>query len=200
MRCGDWIFCNKKELGALKIASKKSIFRLTCALFLLFSLLFSLSCASSVPSYFAYADAFFSAEVRGELYGRAFCARIERRPCKESPNGAEVSVCYLAPTDLAGIGVVAAQAGEEVSSQTALATLGELSLSVGRESVEGWLCPIDRLLALRQTPIAEIARQDSGFTLRLSDGSILKIDDNGTPLSLDAGDLKYEVVWLEWLE
>ena len=162
---------------------------------LLLAVLLLVSCSSASPHYFAYAESEFRAELRGTLHGCVFSALIEQRADPEDPAGEPLLLVeYLSPSELEGITV---RASRDISDATASASLGELTLTVARESVGGWLLPADLLLSLPTLPIERVERQEDGFLLTLGEGILLRVDEEGMPLSLQSEQITFEVVWLE---
>ena len=176
--------------------------RFFAALLLFFLCLGTLSCEGKEPNYLAYLQKDFCAEVEGRLHGVDFCARIEVNTQTDPENGStqkQVSVTYLSPTELNGICVTVLQ---DLSNGTEkiTASLGEITLDVSHESVQGWLLPAESLLSVSKDTLESLQKTERGYRLIFPNQKILAVDERGMPLSLQSDEISFSVTQIQPLE
>lgn len=111
-----------------------------------------------------------------------FAARIE----VERRDGVETyRIFYHAPASMEGIFVTVEQqtaTGEE----RVTAGLGELSVAVSRNAVQGWLLPVESLLSVAgQTP-ESLQKTPQGYQISFAEEVFLIIDEQGLPISFSS--------------
>ena len=169
---------------------------------LLSLVLLTQSCAPP-PNYLAYKNQNFCAELKGTLNGIEFGAQIDIKPhnnLSTATNTAdplenyEIEISYLAPKELEGIRVSVARNPNTGILETA-AKLGELSVSIPREHIKGWLLPAESLLLLSQEKIESVQKNRQGYSLTFEENTILEVDQNGKPLSFQSKEISFSVIW-----
>ena len=160
------------------------------------------ACAVKKPDYLAYSKKSFRAEIEGSLYGTDFCACIEVADDTD-PEGKEAlrryAISYRAPEVLEGVSVVVLRnlgTGEEEIT----ASLGEISLPVSKESVKGWLLPMESLLSVSQEEIESLKKTEVGYRIVFPDEKILVVDEKGMPISLCSDKISFSVTKIQALE
>lgn len=166
---------------------------------LLFGILFFLAllgvlsaCAASPPSYFAYREKAFSAEVavrRGDLETRCV---IEVAPTEA---GYAVSVRYHAPTVLEELLLCATCRADGTP-------VGEVRVQYkGTESmrpvveVQGLLQPAT--VWLTGDAFERVTHLDRGYRLELANGTALLLDDGGNPQTAQLTSAEFWIIWWE---
>lgn len=159
------------------------------------------ACKSAMPSNcFGYREQNFCAEVRGELNGIAFCARISSA---EEGTGRKIAVEYLptgsknASKSLANLQVTAYadKEGACVLLKGAELKYRDLALSAEPVLVQGLLSPISALLCA--SSVAAVQRVEEGYRLTLENAAELTLDDSGNVQAYSSKNLYFFVVWWE---
>lgn len=176
--------------------------RFFAVLLLLFLCLGMSSCGAGEPNYLAYLQKDFCAEAEGTLHGVDFCARIEVNTRTDAEGGAakkQISVTYLSPAALEGIRVTVLKDLPSGTEKTT-ASLGEITLDLSRESVKGWLLPVESLLSVSKDALESPQKTERGYRLVFSDGKILSVDEKGMPLSLESDEISFSITQIQPLE
>ena len=177
--------------------------RFYAVLLLLFLCLCTFSCKGKEPNYLAYLQKDFCAEVEGRIHGVDFCARIEVNT-QIDPDGndlphKQISVTYLSPAALEGIRVTILK-DLRSGTEKITASLGEITLDLSRESVKGWVLPVESLLSVSKDALESLQKTEHGYRLVFSDGKILSVDEKGMPLSLESDEISFSVTRIQPLE
>ncbi|MBQ9759758.1 MAG: hypothetical protein IJW16_00255 [Clostridia bacterium] len=143
----------------------------------------ALGCGAITPNYFSYRDQDFSAEVRGEVNGVAFAARITY---SVGEGGAKRMVEYVGTGNLAGITVVALPNGSAELEREGVTVASE------RGMLAGLLLPIDSLLA--DSELASVRKDGERHLLTLQDGACLTLDNALCPLAFQSSSLSMDVI------
>lgn len=176
--------------------------RFFAALLLLALCIWITSCGIKEPNYLAYLQKDFCADAEGRLHGVDFSARIEvktKTDTQSDKTQQQISVTYLSPIELEGITVTVSRdlpRGDERIT----ASLGEITLDVSRESVEGWLLPAESLLEVSKDGIESLQKTEIGYRLVFPDGKILAVDERGMPLSLQSDEISLVITQIQPLE
>ena len=150
-------------------------------------------CAVKGEDYLCYLKKGFCAEVRGELRGICFSAVIA---LVSEGEGYCVGVRYLSPEALEGLEVSAVCDAEGVPIGVGRVLLEGREGEIDATMVEGLLLPACAFLG--RSEIAAIRYAETCCQLTLTDGTVLKLGEDGAPQSLQKEYMNVEVVWLEW--
>ena len=151
-----------------------------------------LSCAPSPPNYLAYQKKGMTAEVKGELFGSSFCAKMTISP-QEAGYEATITYLSLGATQDLSLSALYASNGEPTGKVSL--TLGTHSSTCAPAAVQGMLSPVTALLSFGDP--ASVLRESDRYVLRYEDGSELTLKSDGTPSCVHTKTIDFWVVWWE---
>ena len=147
---------------------------------------------STGNNYFAFLEKEFLGEVRGVRGNVAFCAQISLKP---TADGWCASVTYLTPATLTDTEVrfFCTETGE---------ISGDIEIRRGGHSFTGDGAAFSALLLpatawIPKSEIASVQKADGEYTLRFSDGTLIRLGNDGKPQSFFFEDFSMEMVWME---
>ncbi|MBQ9806468.1 MAG: hypothetical protein IJW49_08200 [Clostridia bacterium] len=159
---------------------------------LLCAALFLLSCAPSPPDYFAFRGQSATAELRGELFGKSFCAKLILSP---QESGCAASLLYLSLGEIRDLQISALYGADGETAGEGSVTLGGVSHSCEPAALQGLLAPAAALLTLCEP--SSVTHQTGEYTLAFADGSVLTLGEDGIPRGVHTEKVDFWVVWWE---
>jgi len=150
------------------------------------------SCRDATPSFLAYREQGFSAEIRGTLNRIEIDAKVTVAPRQD---GYEASVEYLGGGGLDGVSVSARCNGAGEPIGKAEVRLSGKSLSADAGEVYGLLLPATAWLM--PTAHERVRKNDDGYLLHFPTDILLQLDDSLSPRRLQRTDADFWIVWLE---
>lgn len=164
-----------------------------CFFVLAFFLAVTCACQTTPPDRKKLLSTPFCAEIKGEVRGVEFVAKIEG----EGKDG-EVLISYLSPDPLSGLYVRAhLDAGGSLGERVEVGQ-GETKAELPRAGAEGLLLPFSTLLSHVQEDAASLQKEErGGYCFTFADGTRLSVSEEGIPQALTSSELSYQIVWWE---
>lgn len=171
---------------------KRKNHRLFAVCWLMLAAIVFSACATAPPDYFAYREKSATAELRGELFGKPFCAKLTLS-LQEAGCSAKLEYLSLGEIQNLQISAFCNRDGEPIGE--ASVALGGIAHTCDASAMQGLLSPITALLSL-QAP-ASVTHQEKEYSLGFEDGSRLTLDARGSPKSVHTETVDFWVVWWE---
>ena len=153
------------------------------------------SCRTELPSYFAYREKAFSAEIGWKDADEEKRAKVSVTP-EGSTYGLEIE--YLAPPALAGITLRGRCEGNGSLCGEATASFDGVELEVEAEALGRFFQPATAFLAGEK--LLRVEREREEYRVALESGWELSLDASGVPKRCHGETVDFWVVWWEFPE
>ncbi len=171
---------------------KRKFHRLFAVCYLLLATIIFSACATAPPDYFAYREKNATAELRGTLFGKSFCAKLT---LSLQEAGCSAGLEYLSLGEIQDLQISALYKREGEPIGEASVALGGVAHTCEISAMQGLLSPVTTLLSLHDP--SSVTHQAGEYTLCFEDGSRLTLDALGIPKGVHTETVDFWVVWWE---
>lgn len=152
-------------------------------------------CSEVGEEYFVYLEKGFCAEVEGMMNGQAISAVVSLEAQK---GGYLAEVRYLSPSTLKGLAVCGECDAKGVPFGVGRLSWEGCESEADAHTVTGLLLPARAFLPSGE--LATVRREDTGYSLTLTDGTALSVGEEGGPRWIKDESIELEIKWLEWID